>query len=271
MTKLLLLLVLMPALAYGEAKRIISLAPHITEILFAIGAGEQVVGVDEASDYPEAATALPDIANYRSINLEQVLALEPDLIIAWQSAQSLQVAPLVQLGIPVAYSEPKQLDDLSDELLRFGRLTGHEQQAQQVAEHYRHRLAALRQRYQEAAPVRLFYQLNEVPLMSASQHTWMGQAVSLCGGDSITADSPTPYPQIDAEFVLAQNPDVILARNLSALQRWKDWPELAAVQQNQLFTMDVDTLHRFTPRTPGGIAGLCQQLDLVRQHRQKAN
>ncbi|WP_107852011.1 cobalamin-binding protein [Oceanimonas marisflavi] len=266
MSKLLCLLLLVPALATAEARRIVSLAPHITEILFAIGAGDQVVGVDEASDYPEAVTSLPKIANYRSLNLERILALEPDLIIAWQSAQSLQVAPLVQLGIPVEYSEPRRLEDLGDELTRFGRLTGHEEQARQVAEHYQRHLASLRQRYRKAEPVRLFYQLNEVPLMSASQYTWMGQAVTLCGGDSITADSPTPYPQIDPEFVLAKNPEVILAKDLPAMQRWREWPELTAVKRNQLFTIDVDTLHRFTPRTPGGIAALCQQLELARSH-----
>jgi ABC-type Fe3+-hydroxamate transport system substrate-binding protein len=267
MARLLLCLLLLPGLAWGEARRIVSLAPHITELLFAIGAGDQVVGVDSASDYPEAVADLPQIANYRSVNLERILALEPDLIIAWQSAQSLQVAPLVQLGIPVEYSEPKRLEDLGDELARFGRLTGHQQQARQVAEHYRRTLDALRRRYQDAVPVRVFYQLSEVPLMSASRHTWMGQAVTLCGGVSITADSPTPYPQIDPEFVLAQNPEVILAESPQAMQRWKDWPALTAVSRNQLFAVDVDTLHRFTPRTPGGIAALCRQLDLAREHK----
>ena len=271
MAKLLLCLLLLPALAHAEARRIVSLAPHITEILFAIGAGDQVVGVDSASDYPESAQTLPRVANYRSLNLERILALEPDLVVAWQSAQSLQVAPLEQLGIRVEYSEPRQLDDLGNELTRFGRLTGHQEQAQRVAEHYQRTLNALRQRYQSVAPVRVFYQLNEVPLMSASRHTWMGQAVTLCGGDSITADSPTPYPQIDPEFVLAQDPEVILAESLQAMQRWRDWPALTAVRRNQLFTIDVDSLHRFTPRTPGGIAALCRQLDLAREHRLKAN
>ncbi|WMC10209.1 cobalamin-binding protein [Oceanimonas pelagia] len=271
MPKLLLCLLLLPALARAEASRIVSLAPHITEILFAIGAGEQVVGVDEASDYPDAVAELPKIANYRSLNLERILALEPDLVVAWQSAQSLQVAPLERLGIRVEYSEPGRLEDLGDELERFGRLTGHQQQARQVAEHYSRTLTALRNDYRNAAPVRVFYQLNEVPLMSASRHTWMGQAVTLCGGVSITADSPTPYPQIDAEFVLAQNPEVILAENPQAMARWRAWPALTAVSRNQLFTIDVDTLHRFTPRTPGGIAALCRQLDLAREHRLKVN
>ncbi|MCC4264854.1 cobalamin-binding protein [Oceanimonas baumannii] len=271
MPKLLLCLLLLPGLAHAEASRIVSLAPHITEILFAIGAGDQVVGVDEASDYPEAATKLPNIANYRSLNLERILALKPDLVVAWQSAQSLQVAPLVQLGIRVEYSEPKRLEDFGDELLRFGRLTGNQQQAQQVAEHYNRTLNALRQRYRDVAPVKVFYQLSDMPLMSASRHTWMGQAIALCGGNSITANSPTPYPQVDPEFVLAQDPEVILAESPQAMQRWQAWPALTAVSKKQLFTIDVDTLHRFSPRTPGGIATLCRLLELAREHQPNAD
>ncbi|OXY80476.1 cobalamin-binding protein [Oceanimonas doudoroffii] len=269
MTKWLLCLLLVPCLAVAEPRRIVSLAPHITEILFAIGAGDQVVGVDEASDYPEAVARLPKIANYRSINLEGILALNPDLVIAWQSAQSLQVQPLIRLGIEVAYSEPKRLVDLGDDLERFGRLTGHEQQAAQVAAHYRRTLDALREQYRGVTSVSVFYQLNEVPLMSTSRHTWIGQAVSLCGGASITADSPTPYPQIDREFVLARNPEVILAESQQALNAWHAWPELTAVSRRQLFTINVDALHRFTPRTAGGIAALCRQLELARHSGQR--
>ncbi|WP_375056225.1 cobalamin-binding protein [Zobellella sp. DQSA1] len=246
------------------ARRIISLTPHITEMLFAIGAGPQVIAVDEASDYPAAVAPLPRVANYRSLNLEQVLALQPDLIVAWRSAQQLQVQPLAQLGIPVAYSEPQRLLDLADELEYLGELSGHTQQARQVAEHYRRQLSELEHRYRTARPVAVFYQLGSTPLMSANEGTWMGQAIRLCGGVNIMAASPAPYPQLNAELVLAKDPEVILASNDEELARWRQWPSLQAVQRARLLTVDADLLHRFTPRTPEGIRQLCRQLERAR-------
>lgn len=259
-----ILLLLAANHACARPERIVSLSPHITEMLFAIGAGEQVVATDEASDYPARVASLPKVANYRSLNLERILALQPDLVVAWRSAQSLQVAPLEQLGIRVVYSEPRRLHDLADELEYLGRLTGQEHQASQVAAHYRRELDQLARQYRDAAAVSVFYQLGESPLMSVNGDTWMGQAVRLCGGENITEHSLSPYPQIDPEFVLAQNPGVILAENRTQLRRWLDWPELKAVQKRQLFTIDADSLHRFTPRTPAGIATLCRQLELAR-------
>ncbi|PSJ42422.1 cobalamin-binding protein [Zobellella endophytica] len=264
---LLLLLTLLAgagATAAEPARRIVSLTPHITEMLFAIGAGPQVIATDEASDYPPEGTALPKVANYRSINLERILALQPDLIVAWRSAQHLQLQPLVQLGIPVAYSEPAQLRDLADELEYLGRLTGREQTAARVAEHYRQQLAELAQRHRQAAPVTVFYQLGATPLMSANGSTWMGQAIRLCGGINIMADSQAPYPQADTEFVLARDPDAILGESAAELHYWRQWPALQAVRRGHLLTVNADLLHRITPRTPEGIRQLCQQLDRVR-------
>ncbi|MBL1378995.1 cobalamin-binding protein [Zobellella sp. CGMCC 1.18722] len=246
------------------ARRIVSLSPHITEMLFAIGAGPQVIAVDEASDYPVAVTPLPKVANYRSLNLEQILALQPDLIVAWRSAQHLQVQPLIHLGIPVAYSEPLRLRDLADELEYLGELSGHRQQARAQARHYLQQLEALERHYRDARPVSVFYQLGSTPLMSANEGTWVGQAIRLCGGTNIMAASTAPYPQLNAELVLARDPEVILASSDEELALWRRWPSLQAVQKARLLTVDADLLHRFTPRTPEGIRQLCRQLELAR-------
>ncbi|MHA6962785.1 cobalamin-binding protein [Zobellella denitrificans] len=265
MARLLLLFMLCGAVQAAEpARRIVSLSPHITEMLFAIGAGPRVVAVDEASDYPPAALALPRIANYRSLNLERILALQPDLVLAWRSAQQVQVQPLLRLGIPVAYSEPLRLQDLAEELIYLGALTGQRRQARAVAAHYLQQLDALAQRYQGVRPVSVFYQLGSAPLMSVNDGTWMGQAIRLCGGVNVMADSPAPYPQLNAEFVLARDPEVILASNEQELALWRQWPALRAVQGERLLTVDADLLHRFTPRTPEGIRQLCRQLDRAR-------
>lgn len=246
------------------AQRIVSIIPHATEMLFAIGAGERVIAVDESSDYPTAVNQLPKVANYRSLNVEQILALEPDLIVAWGSAQRQQVQPLVQLGIPVFYSEPKNFAALANELVALSELTGTQQQAATVVAQYQQELAALTADYAEAKPVSVFYQIASSPLMSANNSTWMGQAVELCGGTNIMGDSPAPYPQVNAEQVLAQDPEVIVAGNSEDLQRWQQWPALTAVANKQLLTIDTNLLHRFTPRSPQGIRALCQQLDSAR-------
>lgn len=247
------------------AQRIISLAPHITELLFAIGAGEQVIAIDDASDYPEAAHALPKVASYRTLNTERILALSPDLIVAWGSAQSQVVQPLVQLGIKVFFSAPATFDDLSSELKQLGELTGHQAQAAAVAAKFEQELAALRLEYQDRTPLTVFYQIAQVPLMSANGSTWMSQAVTLCGGVNIMADSIAPYPQVNAEQVLARNPDVIVAADADELSHWQQWPGLTAVAKQQLITVDANLLHRFTPRSTQGIRDLCEQLDKVRQ------
>ncbi|GAA3551147.1 cobalamin-binding protein [Zobellella aerophila] len=265
----LLVALLLPVqpVAAEEARRIVSLTPHITEMLYAIGAGEQVVATDEASDYPAEARALPKVANYRSLNLEQILALRPDLVVAWQSAQALQVQPLEKLGIPVAFSEPKNLLSLADELEYLGELTGHREQAREVALDYRQQLAQLEAEYSHKMPVSVFYQLGSPPLMSVNASTWMGQAVKLCGGTNILADSPIPYPQVGTEFVLMQDPQVILGESTDQLlSLWQQWPELQAVRHGQLWPVDTVRLHRFTPRTPTGIRDLCEKLELARQH-----
>lgn len=266
---LLLGALLFPGAGLAEpAQRIISLAPHITELLFAIGAGDQVIAVDDASDYPAVARQLPTVANYRSLNMERALALQPDLVVAWGQAQHLMVQPLAQLGVPVFYSAPGTFSDLSTELKQLGALTGHEAQAAAVAAEYEHALAELRQAYQDSSPVTVFYQIDSLPLMSANGGTWMGQALTLCGGINIMADSPAPYPQVNAEQVLAQDPQAIVAADDADLTHWQQWPLLQAVARQHVLTIDANLLHRFTPRSPDGIRQLCQQLDRVRQAHQ---
>ena len=246
------------------ALRIISLAPHITELLFAIGAGEQVIAVDDASDYPAPATALPKVANYRSLNTERILALSPDLIVAWGTAQRQVVQPLVQLGIPVFFSAPATFADLSGELRQLGELTGHQPTAAIVIQQFEQQLAELRLEYQGRSPLTVFYQISDAPLMSANGSTWMSQAVELCGGINIMADSLAPYPQVNAEQVLANNPEVIIAAHAAELEHWQQWPALSAVANQQLLTIDATLLHRFTPRSTQGIRQLCEQLDKAR-------
>lgn len=243
-------------------QRIISLTPHLTELLFDIGAGDRIVATDDASDFPPEAQAKPRVANYRSINLEALLAQKPDLVVAWRSAQSRMLAPVEQLGIPIFYSEPTDFASLAGEMRRLGTLLGVEQQANAEADAYLARLDALKSRYGQPKPVSVFYQLWAPPLTSVNDSTWPGQAIALCGGTNVTAAAKTPYPQIGLEQVIKANPRLILAgsRDPAVLAHWQQWSMLDAVKHRRLALINPDELHRFTPRALNAVEQLCEAI-----------
>lgn len=261
-----LLLLLWGAQVWASPQRIVSLTPHITELLYAIGAGDRIVAVDDASDTPPEVKKLPRVANYRSINSEALLAQRPDLVVAWGSAQRAMVAPLARLGIPLFYSEPTSFDSLASEMRALGQQLGLAPQAEAAASAYLARLAALRQRYGKGARVRVFYQLWSPPLTSVSGNAWPALAIELCGGENLMAKATSPYPQVNMEEVLRQNPALILAgsHDPQVLDHWRNWPMLDAVRQQALVLIDPDTLHRFTPRALDGVEAVCQAIDAVR-------
>ncbi|WP_323902606.1 ABC transporter substrate-binding protein [Aeromonas caviae] len=248
--------------AAATPHRIISLTPHLTELLYDIGAGDRIVATDDASDLPPEVAPLPRVANYRSINLEALLAQKPDLVVAWRSAQSRMLAPVEKLGIPVFYSEPTDFASLADEIRSLGRLLGTRQKADQQADAYLARLDALTQRYGKPKPVSVFYQLWYPPLTSVNDSTWPGRAIKLCGGRNIMADANTPYPQVGLEQVIKANPGLILAgsRDPAVLAHWRQWSMLDAVKQQRLVLINPDELHRFTPRALNAVEQLCEAI-----------
>lgn len=243
-------------------QRIISLTPHLTELLFDIGAGDRIVATDDASDFPPEVKARPQVANYRSINLEALLAQKPDLVVAWRSAQSRMLAPVAQLGIPIFYSEPTDFASLADEMRRLGKLLGLEPSANARADAYMTRLNALKQRYGKPKPVSVFYQLWYPPLTSVSGIAWPAQAIELCGATNIAADAKTPYPQIGLEQVIKANPSLILAGSQDpvVLTHWQQWSMLDAVKNRQLRLINPDELHRFTPRALNAVEQVCEAI-----------
>ncbi|WP_429171476.1 cobalamin-binding protein [Aeromonas rivipollensis] len=248
--------------AAATPQRIISLTPHLTELLYDIGAGDRIVATDDASDFPPEVAPLPRVANYRSINLEALLAQKPDLVVAWRSAQSRMLAPVEKLGIPVFYSEPTDFASLATEMRSLGRLLGTRQKADQQADAYLARLDALKQRYGKPKPVSVFYQLWYPPLTSVNDSTWPGRAIRLCGGRNIMADAKAPYPQVGLEQVIKANPGLILAgsRDPAVLAHWRQWSMLDAVKQQRLVLINPDELHRFTPRALNAVEQLCEAI-----------
>jgi len=252
--------------AIAAPARIVSLSPHTTEMLYAIGAGPALVAVDEASDWPMQARQLPRVANFQSLNTEALLALHPDLVVLWRGASARVETILAPFGIPVLSLRSQQLADLPLELRRLGRETGRVEAAERLASELEQRLASLKQRYGHQPRVRLFYQLWSPPLMTVAEGTWIQEAIALCGGDNPFAASPMPYPQVSEEAVLAANPQLLLSpEGVASLTGWRRWPRLEAVRRNQLQAINADWLHRLGPRILDGIEQLCHHIDTARQ------
>jgi iron complex transport system substrate-binding protein len=255
------------------AQRVISMAPHVTELLFAAGAGERVVGAMNFSDYPPQARSIPPIGSNSQLDVERVVALAPDLLIVWQSGNTArQVSQLARLGIPVFYSEPRRLDQVADSLLRLGRLLGAEARAQAAATAYRARIAALAARYARRPPVRVFYQVWDRPLYTLNGEQIVSDAIRLCGGQNIFAGLRVVAPEVSVEAVLEQDPEAIVSGNQHdpadrGLSMWKSYPALTAVRRGNLFTIDDELLTRPGPRLAEGAARLCEKLELARQRR----
>jgi iron complex transport system substrate-binding protein len=259
----------------APARRIVSLAPHVTELLFAVGAGTAVVGVSDFSDYPEAARAIPRVGGGGGLDLEAILALQPDLVIAWRSGNSPgPVLRLQQLGVPVFYSEPRQLEDIATSLERFGLLTGRREAAHRQARAFTARLEELRRRYAGREAVSVYYQIWEHPLMTLNGQHIVSDVIRLCGGRNVFADLPALAPQIDVEAVLVANPDVIVVGDAAgtpadSLAAWRRWPELKAVRQRHLYAIQRELLVRQTPRLLEGAEQLCRLLQGVREERRQ--
>lgn len=251
------------------ARRIVSLSPHITENLFAIGAGERVVGTVEFSNYPEAAKRIPLVGGYEKVDLEAVAALRPDLVLAWESGNiASHVAKLKGIGLPVVLTEARRIEDVPADLERLGALTG-VGEARAVAARFRERLAALRARHAGRPPLRVFYQVWNQPLMTVGGGQIISDAIRLCGGENVFGALKQMAAPVTVESVLAANPEAIVASGMGEerpewLDEWRRWPALTAVARNNLFFVPPDHLQRHTPRILDGIERLCQHLETAR-------
>jgi iron complex transport system substrate-binding protein len=255
------------------AQRVISLAPHITELLFAAGGASHVVGVVEYSDFPEAAKKIAQVGSSRELDLERIIALKPDLIVVWRHGESeRQIEMVRKLGIPMFHSEPQRLDDIPDDVARLGQLMGTEAAAGRTADQLRGQLADLRKRYASRPVVRSFYQVWDQPLYTLNGRHIITDALHLCGGENIFAKLPVTAPVVSVEAVLQENPEAIFAtaeKNYGGVSMWKAYPTLAAVRNGNLFTIDGNLLNRAGPRMIAGAAQLCEKLELARSHRNK--
>jgi iron complex transport system substrate-binding protein len=257
----------------GPAQRVISLAPHVTELLFAAGGGSHVVGVVSYSDFPEGARKLPQIGSNRELDLERIMALKPDLIVVWRHGSSdRQIEMVRKLGVPMFHSEPRKLEDIPESLLKLGQLMGTEEAARTAALQLHRQLTDLRSRYANRRTVRSFYQVWDKPLYTLNGGHIVSDALRLCGGENIFAGLAVTAPVVSIEGVLQENPEAIFAtaeKNYGGVSMWKPYGTLTAVRNDNLFTIDGHLLNRAGPRMIAGTAMLCEKLELARTHRPK--
>lgn len=257
------------------ARRIVSLAPHATEMLFAAGGGDRIVGTVSYSDYPAAAKRIPRVGDNRQVDIERLIALKPDLLVVWRHNASVrQMEQLRKLGIPLFYSEPRKLADIPAELLRLGQLMGTQDEAQRSAAELTRQLDDLAQRYRGRPLVRVFYQVWDKPLYTLNEQHIVSDAIHLCGGENIFAGLPTVAPSISPEAVLKEDPEVIITgdrrdQTVSGVETWKRYPSMLAVRRGNLFALDADLINRSGPRIIAGAAELCARLEQARNRRGK--
>ena len=257
----------------GPARRIISLAPHITELLFAAGAGKNVIAAVDYSDFPDAAKALPRVGDNERLDLERIAALKPDLLMVWlHGAAQRQLEQLRKLGIPVFHSEPKSLADVARALENFGMLAGTNVAADAAALEYRRRLNQLASSSRGLTLVPVFIQIWDVPPMTVNDRHLISDAVRLCGGRNVFGILPALAPAVSAEAVIAANPEAIVATGMASgrpdwLNAWKTWPRLTAVSRGNLFAIAPELITRHTPRILDGVEQLCAQLAAARHRR----
>ncbi len=241
-------------------QRIISLTPHLTELLFAVGAGTQVVGVDSASDYPEAAQSLPRVGDYSRINFERILALKPDLVMVWVGGnRAADIHGLKKMGLPVLHTQATQLKDVARLLRLIGNVSGHAEQGETAARDFMTRLAALQVKSPPRPPVKVFYQVWDRPLMTVGGTHWISDALTLCGARNVFSDLRALSPAVSLEAVLQRAPGLIVSGTDAPDMRrqWQRYASLPAVENQAFVRLDADRLHRLTPRLIEGVAELC--------------
>lgn len=256
------------------ALRIVSLAPHTTELLFAAGAGKSVVGVVRYSDFPAAAAQVPVVGDYNALDLETLVSLKPDLIVGWQSGNpAAAIERLLKFNIPIFLSEPRRLDDIATNLERLGALAGVASLADAASAEFRARLTQLRAHYSGKTPVTVFYQIWDRPLITLNGQHMISAVLELCGGKNLFAALPVLAPEVGIESVIAGDPQVIIASGSASsedhgLGQWARWQSLRAVRNKQLYFVEPDTIQRSTPRILQGASEICRVLENARGSRQ---
>ncbi|MCU7836836.1 MAG: cobalamin-binding protein [gamma proteobacterium symbiont of Taylorina sp.] len=249
------------------AQIVISLSPGLTELIYAAGGSDKIKAAVSYSDFPEQAKQLPRIGNYDALDIEQILQIKPDLIIAWKSGNPVnQIAQLQKFGLNIYISEPLHFNDIPETIKKLGKLMGSDTIAQKNTDEFIRQLNALKKQY---TPLNLnkkkttFIQIWNNPLMSINDKHLISKVISFCGGHNIFSQAASLTYSPDIESVLKSNPEIIIATGMAKqsglwLKRWQQWPYLSAVKNKRLYSVNPDHLVRHTPRILSGIKEVCE-------------
>lgn len=252
------------------ARRIVSLAPHVTELVFAAGAGAYLVGVTAFSDYPPEAKRIPSLGDAGKVDVERILALKPDLVIAWQSGNHTgDMAQLESLGVRLFVTEPRRLQDIPRLIREIGLLAGTDNKSATAAAAFQRRAAELQKAFASRRPVSVFYQIWDAPLMTVNGEHLINDVIELCGGRNVFAGLPGLTPAVVTESVIALDPEVLVAsgslfRNEQVWDKWRRFSGMRALRKRQLYFIHPDLIQRQTPRILQGAEQLCEQLERAR-------
>ncbi len=248
--------------------RLISLAPNLTELAYAAGAGDRLVATVEYSDYPEAALAIPRIGDAFRVDMERVLELRPDVVLAWESGTPIPtIERLRKLGVTVEIISTQTLDQVPIALRRLGELAGTQSAAEAAAKRFEDELASLREEYRNRTSITVFLEVNDRPLYTVNAHHIISEIATLCGGANVFAALRDLAPAIGIEAVIAADPEAILSTDSTvtdAMAQWRRWDTLTAVRAGNVFTLPSDELMRATPRLAVGARIMCRTLDTAR-------
>ncbi len=253
-------LFMIPFAAY--ALRVVTLAPNITELAYAVGAGDDVVGVSEYSDFPPSAKKLPVLTTLGKVNLEALLALKPDLVLIWKEGQwdpSFTLLP--SFGVEVQSISTKSLKDIPLAMEQIGAITGHPLDGETAAKTFRTTYDHLKQT-QPTRVSSVFLEEFDSPLYTAGQASFLTEILSLCGAQNVFSEIQGESAPVSMESVMIKNPDVIIALKPASIQLWQAWPSMKAVKQGRVFEIEPDTLARPGPRVLQGAAEVCRLMAL---------
>ncbi len=261
--------------ANGDAaERVVTFAPHLSEMMFAIGAGDRLVGVSSWSDYPRAVLELPEIGDAFTVDQEQLSLLQPDLLLVWESGMPSHVVDeLRNRGYRVEAIRTRSLADVGRAMIRLGELTGQHATAEAAAEQFTAALEQLSGQYRDAAPISVFFQISSRPLYTINREHFISEIISLCGGRNVFDDLDDMAPSVSVEAVLDRDPEVMLAgTNLGddAFAEWTRWPGLAANRYGNQFLLPDETIGRPVPRLTIAAQATCIALDQARRNRAAA-
>jgi len=272
--RLVLLLALLACAAHAATppQRIVSLAPHLTELAFTAGAGDRIVATVDYSDHPAAARSIPRIGDAFRVDLERLLALRPEAVLVWESGTPAPTIERIRaLKLRVVSFQTQRLEHVAMVLREIGRLAGTSEVAERAAADYERRIQELRDRYRDRTPLRVFIEVDDRPLYTVNGRQIISEIVELCGGRNVFADLGELAPAISIEAVIAANPQAIISTDDTvpdAAAEWSRWRHIEAVRTGNVYTLRSDDIARATTRLTVAAEAVCRTLDKARERLQ---